>query len=86
MAACASTVGESALNVDSGEKTTTKTCRTEDSNPRQYCALAFQSDALLTELFRTSVTSYVTDDVVAVYLPLPTTYMVLLFPVHPNTI
>ena len=26
-------------------------CRTGDSNPRQYCGLAFQSDALPTELY-----------------------------------
>ena len=42
------TVKESALKVDTRRKIP---CRTGDSNPRQYCALAFQSDALPTELF-----------------------------------
>ena len=41
---------ESALEVDSGRNIP---CRTGDSNPRQYCALALHSDALPTELFPT---------------------------------
>ena len=45
---CTETVRESALEVDSGRKIP---CCTGDSNPREYCARAFQSDALPTELF-----------------------------------
>ena len=44
---CTETVRESALEVDSGRKIP---CCTGDSNPREYCARAFQSDALPTEL------------------------------------
>ena len=48
---CTDTVRESAPEADSGRKIP---YRTGDSNPRQYCAwrfLAFQSDALPTDLY-----------------------------------
>ena len=45
---CTDTVRESALKADPGRKIS---YRTGDSNLRQYSALAFQSDALPTELF-----------------------------------
>ena len=44
---CADTVRESALEVDSVRKIP---YHTGDSNRRQYCALAFRSDALPTPL------------------------------------
>ena len=42
------TMKESALKVDSGRQIP---CRIGDSNPRQYCNLAFQSDAPPTEIY-----------------------------------
>ena len=48
---CTDTVRESALGDNSGRKIP---CRNADSNPRQYCAWPFLSDALLTELSPTS--------------------------------
>ena len=44
---CVYVESHSVLKVDSGRKIL---CRTGDSNPRQYCAWIFQSDALPTEL------------------------------------
>ena len=45
---CMDIVRESALEVDSWRKIP---CRNGDSNPRQYCTLAFQSDVLPSEVF-----------------------------------
>ena len=45
---CMDIVRESALEVDCGRKIP---CRTGDSNPRQYCTLAFQSDSLPSDVF-----------------------------------
>ena len=47
MGDCADTVRESALKADCGRKLP---CCIGDSNPCQYCTIAFQSDALPTEL------------------------------------
>ena len=69
---CTDTVRESALKADSGRKIS---YGTGDSNLRQYSALAFQSDALPTELFPPVSLEYVSLQTFRTYNEQQTAFM-----------